>query len=111
MPSVNDARATTINHPLESSQGADTTNTKGKRTMKSHPGTNGCRVMSRIHTDTAGRKWPEGTAYRPLSRGSATVDREDGPVDVTIQRIAIESSHYQTVLADGFGETVEFIED
>ncbi len=66
--------------------------------------------MSTAHTDITGRVWPKGTAYRPLSRGSATVDRADGPVDVTIQTIVIESRHYQTVVADGFGATVEFVD-
>ena len=68
--------------------------------MKSHAGTNGCRMMSCDHVDTTGRTWPKGTAYRPWSRG-ATPSGD-------IQTVIIESRHYQTVLTEGFGEAVEF---
>ena len=71
--------------------------------MKSHAGTNGCRVMSCDHVDVTGRTWPKGSAYRPLSRG-ATPSGDD------IQTVIIESSHYQAVLTEGFGETVEFVD-
>lgn len=82
--------------------------------LKSHPGTNGCRVMSRPHTDTMGRVWPTGTAYRPLTYGNATVERCDDHgtlklVTVTKQTICIESPHYQDVITEGFGEVVQFV--
>ena len=64
--------------------------------------------MSADHTDMTGRTWPRGTAYRPVDRGNATVDRNGELVTVTRQRIVIESRHYQAVLADGFGQTVDF---
>lgn len=73
-----------------------------KTTITSHPGTNGCRVMTANHTDSDGRTWPAGTAYRNLSGGQ---DSRRGEY----QTIVIESSHYQSVLDSGFGETPTFL--
>ena len=76
--------------------------------LKSHAGTNGSRVLSCNHTDTTGRVWPKGTVYRPVSRGNVTVDRDGRDVTTCHQVVVIESSHYQDVLEDGFGQQITF---